>query len=101
MIFKVYYTDPKDGKAYSWDEATLTGALSITERFRKEGMTFVTMVSENPNHVGKSGVAGVVDGKLPDGSKYDWTKNDRVGAAFKSPPPVSTDNIVVDLDDPH
>jgi hypothetical protein len=68
---------------------------------RQSGRTFVTMVSENPNNVGKKGVSSVVDGMLPDGSKYDWTKKDRVGAAFKSPPPVSTDNLVVDLDDPH
>ena len=99
-MFKVYYTDPKDGKAYAWDEATLNGALSITERFRKEGMTFVTMVSENPNHVGKSGVAGVVDGKLPDGSKYEYTKRDALSQRTKAPP-VSTDNLIVDLDDPH
>lgn len=99
-MFKVYYTDPKDNKAYSWDEATLTGALSITERFRKEGFTFVTMVSENPNMVGKPGVAGVKDGKLPDGSKYEYTKKDALSQRSKLPP-VSTDNIEVDLDDPH
>lgn len=100
-MFRIYYTDPVSGAARGHDTEDLSEALRFTEGFRKLGMIFVTMVSENPNSVGKAGVAGVKDGVLPDGSKYDWTKNDRVGAAFKSPPPVSTDNLVVDLDDPH
>jgi hypothetical protein len=99
-MFKVYYTDPVDNQSHSHDTEELSEALRFTEGFRKLGMTFVTMVSENPNNVGKTGVAAVKDGVLPDGSKYDWTKKDRVGAAFKSPPPVSTDNIEVNLDDP-
>jgi hypothetical protein len=98
-MFRVYYTDPVSGVAHAHDTEQLSEALRFTEGFRKLGMTFVTMVSENPNNVGKTGVSAVKDGVLPDGSKYDWTKKDRVGAAFKSPPPVSTDNLVVDLDD--
>jgi hypothetical protein len=99
-MFRVYYTDPVSGVAHAYDTEQLSEALRFAEGFRNLGMTFVTMVSENPNNVGKTGVAAVKDGVLPDGSKYDWTKKDRVGAAFKSPPPVSTDNLVVDLDDP-
>lgn len=98
-MFKVYWTYANE--AHSRDFENLSEALKECETLRQAGRSFVTMVSENPNVVGKSGAAGVVDGKLPDGSKYDWTKNDRVGAAFKSPPPVSTDNIVVELDDPN
>ena len=100
-MFKVYWTNPDTNEAYSSDFEDLSLALKECETMRQHGRTFVTMVSENPNHVGKSGVAGVKNGVLPDGSKYDWTKNDRVGAAFKSPPPVSTDNLIVELDDPH
>ena len=73
-MFKVYYTDPKTNRAYSWDCTGLTDALTIAERFRNEGMTFVTMVSEDPNRVGKDGVAGVENGVLPDGSAYTWKK---------------------------
>jgi hypothetical protein len=98
-MFKVYWTNPDNNGAYGEDFADLSEALKECEMLRQSGRTFVTMVSENPNNVGKKGVAGVVDGMLPDGSKYDWTKKDRVGAAFKSPPPVSTDNLVVDLDE--
>ena len=74
-MFKVYYTDPKTNKAYSWDCTGLTDCLTIAERFRNEGMTFVTMVSEDPNRVGKDGVDSVTaDNVLPDGSDYTWKK---------------------------
>ena len=99
-MFKVYYTDPADNKCYSWDCSDLKDALYITESFRSKGMTFVTMVSENPNLVGKAGVAGVVDGTLPNGEKYEYTKRDALSQRTKLPP-VSTDNIEVELDDPH
>jgi hypothetical protein len=46
-------------------------------------MTFVTMVSENPNSVGKSGVDEVKDGKCPDGVAYDWNKSSRIGRTKK------------------
>ena len=100
-MFKVYWTVLETNEAYSRDFDNLSDSLKECEALRQAGRVFVTMVSENPNHVGKTGVSAVKDGILPDGSKYDWTKKDRVGAAFKSPPLVSTDNLVVDLDDPH
>jgi hypothetical protein len=100
-MYKIYWTNPDSNDAYSGDFEDLTKALKECEMLRREGRTFVTMVSENPNHVGKTGAVGVVDGKLPDGSPYSWTKDDRVGAAFKNKSPaVSTDNLVVNLDDP-
>lgn len=73
-MFKIYYTDPEDNKAYSWDELTLTGALTVSEQMRRHGMRFVTTVSEMPMQVGKSGVDSVVGGKLPDGTEYTWKK---------------------------
>lgn len=73
-MFKVYYTDPVDNTAYSWDESTLSSALSISADMRNRGMTFVTMVSENPDVIGKPGVDAVVNGKLPDGTDYTWKK---------------------------
>ena len=84
-VYKVYWTYPNSNNPYSQDMLDLGEALRFCESLRKHGCRFVTMVSENPDLVGKSGAAGVVDGKLPDGSDYDWTKNDRVGAAFKTP----------------
>lgn len=95
-VYRIYYTDPVDNKAYAWDEKTLTGALSITERFRKEGMTFVTMVSENTDLVGKQGVVGVENGKLPNGEKYEYTKRDALSQRTKI---NLTDEVVVNIDD--
>ncbi len=74
MFIKVYYTDPRTDRAYSWDCTGLTDGLTIAERFRREGMTFVTMVCENPDSIGRPGVDSVRDGVLPNGSAYTWKK---------------------------
>lgn len=60
-MFKVYYTDPVTGTAHGHNSKSLTEALSYTEGFRKIGMIFVTMVSENPDCVSKMGVDEVTD----------------------------------------
>ena len=59
-MFKIYYTDPW-GEAGSIDYDDLTPALHHMEQLRQDGNTFVTMVSENPNSVGKPGVDTVKD----------------------------------------
>lgn len=79
-MFKIYYTDPVTDFSQSHNVETLTEALRHTEGFRKLGMTFVTMVAEDPNQVGKPGVDSIVDGVCPDGVKYDWNKASRIGA---------------------
>ena len=70
-MFKVYYTD-SHGHAGSVDYAELADALTHAAQLREDGNSFVTMVSENPNSVGKPGVDSVVDGLLPDGTVYEW-----------------------------
>jgi hypothetical protein len=60
-MFRVYYTDPVSGDANGHDLESLTEALRYTEGFRKLGMIFVTMVSENPDCVSKMGVDEVTD----------------------------------------
>ena len=72
-MFKVYWTDFKNTPQGIYTN-TLQGALRISEEKRREGFTFVTMVSENPNSVGKPGVDNVAAGKLPDGEDYTWMK---------------------------
>ena len=52
----------------------LKEALDFSNWMRTCNATYVTIVSENPNCVGKSGVDAVVNGKLPDGSDYEWKK---------------------------
>ena len=70
-MFKIYYTDP------------VSDVSHYTEGWRRIGMTFVTMVSEHPDSVGRPGVDSVVDGKTPDGVAYTWNKESRIGRTRK------------------
>ncbi len=97
-MFKVYWTDAAN-QPHAFDTQDLSIALQKCNTLRQEGHHFVTMVSENPASVGKPGVSSVESGRLPDGSTYDWRKSDRVGMGSKRPPPISTDNMIVKLDD--
>lgn len=81
-MFKIYWTEG-DSAACSQDEAQLTQALEIVKAKRDAGHSFVTMVAEDPQHVGKPGVDAVVDGKTPDGHAYEWSKTGRAGKPRK------------------
>ena len=70
-MYKVYWTCPQQMPA-SQDFEQLNEALAHAKYLRDAGRTFVTMVSEDPNSVGKPGVDSVVDGVLPDGNIYEW-----------------------------
>ena len=72
-MFKVYWMD-LDGIPMDRDFDDMKDALDWTQTMRDAGRSFVTMVSENPNSVGKPGVDSVVNGVLPDGSEYSWKK---------------------------
>lgn len=74
-MYKIYFTN-ENGEARSYNEEYLAIALKVAEILRqdKKRYSFVTMVSENPNCVGKQGVDSVIDGKLPDGNNYEWMK---------------------------
>ena len=78
-MFKIYYTDPDTDFPHVRTVGTLTDALHNSEDLRKSGMTFVTMVAEDPNQVGKPGVDSIVNGVCPDGVAYDWNKASRIG----------------------
>lgn len=69
-MYKIYWTD--NDQPCSVDEGELGVALKMAESLRKAGKQFVTMVGQNPDQVGKSGVDAVVNGVLPDGSDYLW-----------------------------
>jgi hypothetical protein len=81
-MFKIYWTGA-DLEACSHDEESLTAALEIVKAKRDAGYSFVTMVAEDPSHVGKPGVDAVVDGKTPDGHDYEWSKAGRAGKSRK------------------
>ena len=71
-MYKIYYTNEYN-EARSYNEDTLAAALATAEGLRKNVRnSFVTMVSEDPNSVGKPGVDSVVDGVLPSGDVYEW-----------------------------
>ena len=84
MKFRIYYTHKDTLHAMCVDRDTLNVALDMAAFLRDQGHKLVTIVSDNENLVGKQGVSGVIDGRLPDGTEYDWTKQNRVGAAFKN-----------------
>jgi hypothetical protein len=77
-MFKIYWTDDQ-GLPHAQDETLLTQALAVVKARRDAGFSFVTMVAEDPQHVGKPGVDAVVDGKTPDGADYEWSKAGRAG----------------------
>ena len=59
----------------------LTAALEAVRKYRSQGFSHVVMSSQPDGQVGTNDRGGaVVDGKLPDGSKYEWSKAHRAGA---------------------
>lgn len=73
-MYKIYFTN-EYGEARSYNEQELTEALRCVEGLRRNTRnSFVTMVSENPDSIGRPGVDTVADGKLPNGSDYTWKK---------------------------
>ena len=90
-MFKIYWTAAHD-EPCAQSEELLSQALALVKEKRDAGFSFVTMVAEDPNHVGKPGVDAVVDGKTPDGQVYDWSKAGRAGT------PRRNDKIVTRKD---
>jgi hypothetical protein len=90
-MFKIYWTDEHNA-VHGLETTELVQALQITKDKRDAGCTFVTMVSENPQHVGKQGVDTIVDGKTPDGHDYDWSKAGRAGK------PRRNDKVITNKD---
>lgn len=73
-MYKVYWTNPGNNESYGEYFGNLTDALAECKILRECGRTFVTLVSELENSVGKPGVDEIRQGVLPDGSKYTWKK---------------------------
>jgi hypothetical protein len=57
----------------------LAGAMAHA----KSTNEFVTIVGPDFEVCGMFGVDSVIDGKTPDGVKYDWNKNSRIGRVKK------------------
>jgi hypothetical protein len=80
MSIVLYYHKPDPGgvdlfpTAEYFGDTELGPALARTEQVRQLGFTHVCISTEDPNSVGKPGVASVEGGKTPDGEPYDWRK---------------------------
>ena len=66
-MYRVYFTG-LDNLPYAVDYEVLTEALDAVAFYRKDGYSFVTMVSENPNCVSLIGATGM------DADDYEWKK---------------------------
>lgn len=78
-MYCIYFIDPETNDSYHEFEEELIKALKLTEFLRKQGMRFVSMVSENKDVIGKPGADSVANGLLPDGNEYMWKKRrDRI-----------------------
>ena len=64
------------GKAVTFDVASLDEAMHTAKVMNE----FVTITGPDFEIVGMFGVDSVIDGKTPDGVKYDWNKSSRIGA---------------------
>jgi hypothetical protein len=81
----VYWLSPDGVSAcQAFKSAQLSEALQATEARRKEGMRHVCISSELDDSIGKPGVNAIVDGKLPDGHAYDWSKAHRGAGPVRS-----------------
>ena len=57
-MYKVYFTDPLTKQALATTTEHLEYALKYSESLRKQGMLFVTMVSDYADMVGEPGAQG-------------------------------------------
>ena len=57
-MYRIYFTDPKSQQPFAVTTQYLEHALKSCENLRKDGMLFVTMVSDYPDMVGKPGACG-------------------------------------------
>ena len=85
MSIVIYWLTPEGSPAHeAFESVQLTVALAATEARRKEGMRHVCISSELGDAIGKPGVNTIVDGKLPDGHLYDWSKAHRGAGPVKA-----------------
>jgi len=64
-MYKIYFTDPKLQQPWAVSTQYLEHALKYCENLRKEGMLFVTMVSDYADMVGQPGAQGAGQEYVP------------------------------------
>lgn len=66
IMYRIYYTDPKLLHLPKYQDITeLTNVLECCSYLRKQGMVYVTMVSDYANMVGKPGAQGAGSEYVP------------------------------------
>jgi hypothetical protein len=80
MSIIIYYMQENNLPSnLEFSQTSLTDAIKAMEELRHAGHRHVCMSTEFDGHVGKKGVAAVIDGKTPDGEDYEWSKAARAG----------------------
>jgi hypothetical protein len=67
------------GKDVEYEVHSLDDAMFLAKKMNE----FVSIKGADFEVCGKFGVDSVVDGKCPDGVKYDWDKSARIGRVKK------------------
>ena len=65
IMYKIYYTDPKAPFPLAFETQHLEHALKYCETLRRDGMQYVTLVSDYANMVGKPGASGTDSSYVP------------------------------------
>jgi hypothetical protein len=78
MSIVVFWLEPEGAAAHhEFPADALLAALKFSEERRREGKRHVSISTELPGSVGKTGVNAVEGGRLPDGHVYDYNKAHR------------------------
>lgn len=80
MSIVVFYLSGALPVCSHFNDRQMTEALALCQVLRNEGRDHVTMSTQLEGQVGGMGVSAVVDGKLPNGDDYQWSKAHRAGA---------------------
>lgn len=88
MSIVVYYKFPPEVDmpvgCFNFTDDQMSEALAKCQELRNEGFHHVVMSSQLDGQVGRNDKGGaVVNGKLPNGDPYQWSKAHRAGASRK------------------
>jgi hypothetical protein len=64
-MYKIYFTEPKSEQPFAVTTQYLEHALKSCENLRRDGMLYVTMVSDYSDMVGKPGASGTDSNYVP------------------------------------
>ena len=81
VVYYMFIDHDEPPIALQFTDGQLSEALEKVRELRSEGFHHVVMSTQLDGQVGTNDTGGsVVDGKLPNGEKYEWSKAHRAGA---------------------